>query len=148
MPPIILGHNILSWWFSGFTFTVDTIHHDHLTTILKLDSFLLSINPENNGFSCILSKFWIIHHMYHLIQTSPSAILITHKRQLTQTRQPSLALATQPDQQTVTANPTGETGKSNRKQNNAANKGNWHQFNRKSRNNIRRNKNPAPKVNK
>ena len=106
MPPIILGHNILSWWFSGFTFTVDTIHHDHLTTILKLDSFLLSINPENNGFSCILSKFWIIHHMYHLIQTSPSAILITHKRQLTQTRQPSLVTSN-------TARPANDNSKSN-----------------------------------
>ena len=56
----LLGHNILSWWFSGFTFTftVDTIMITRpQSTILKLDSFLLSINPENNGFSCILSKF-------------------------------------------------------------------------------------------
>ena len=104
----LLGHNILSWWFSGFTFTftVNTIMITRpQSTILKLDwNFLLSINPVNNGFSCILSKFWILHHMHPITQTSPYWLHWAHTRQLAQTRQPSLA--TQPDQQTITANPT------------------------------------------
>ena len=79
----------------------------HVINIYKQSFTTESWNPEIKATNIKSSSILVLNrtsHMHHLIQTPPYWLHWAHIRQLPQTRQPSLA--TQPDQQTISANPT------------------------------------------